>query len=88
MTTNMTTTKIRSTLYSDIRKALAPSAMAPAISFIRSFPASFLPMDAEVAMAKRRARIPMTGTIIRKFSIIISPLLKYEIVIIPKTGIV
>ncbi len=38
ISTNSTTMKIARILYSDFKKALAPSAIAPAISCIRSLP--------------------------------------------------
>jgi len=55
------TTKIASTLYSAFKKAIAPSWMRAAISFILSSPASFLPIAVALMKAKSRARTPAAG---------------------------
>ena len=62
ISTKSTATKITRILYSAVKKARAPSAIAPAISFILSVPASCLPTFAARYAANRSASTAATGT--------------------------
>ena len=62
ISTKSTTTKMIRILYSAIRKALAPSAIAPAISFMRSVPASCFPTLPARYAANSKAITAATGT--------------------------
>ena len=74
ITTKRTAAKITSTLYSEKRNALAPSRIAPAISFMRSVPSSsFRTLPARYS-ANTSARTAQTGMIIN-ISIFSFPLL-------------
>ena len=62
MTTNSTAANMTRTLYSEKRNALAPSRIAPDISFIRSVPSSSLRTEPARYNAKSRASTAHSGT--------------------------
>ena len=55
-------TKIERTLYSALRKAIAPSVIWLAMLFILSVPASLLFTHADLNRVKMRAKMPNNGT--------------------------
>ena len=73
ISTKSTATKITRILYSAVKKARAPSAIAPAISFILSVPGSCLFTLAASIAANASAITPRSGTTINIFSIINPP---------------